>query len=138
MCFQPNYILDLSRHSVWLCTGKVYFIDDRKHFQVMVQGQINICQSLGFNSLSCIHHQDRPVASGQASGHLIIKIHMSRSVNKVENVFLSVSCLIHGPHSLSLDGNSPLPLQIHIVQHLGLHLPAGQEPRHLDNSVCKG
>ena len=40
--------------------------------------------------------------------------------------------------SLRFDGNAPLPLQIHVVEHLRLHLPAGEKSCLLYNSVCKG
>ncbi len=33
--------------------------------------------------------------------------------------------LVNDAHGLSLDGNAPLPLQVHIIQHLGLHFTAG-------------
>ena len=60
---------------------------------------------------------------------------MSRRVDQIENVLLAVFCLIHGPNRLSLDRDAALPLQIHVVEDLGLHLPAGQKPGHLDDPV---
>ena len=91
----------------------------------MIQRQIHIGQGLGLDTLGGIHHQYGPVTGRQASGYLIIKVHMPRGVNQIENVFLSVFSLINRTHRLGLDSDSPFSFQIHIVQHLRLHLPAG-------------
>ena len=42
---------------------------------------------------------------------------MSRSVDQVEDVFLSLMLIFH-LYGMALDGDSPLPLQIHVVEHL--------------------
>ena len=135
---QADHILDLRRHVIRIRTGQVNLVDHRKHIQVMVQGQIHIRQCLGLNALGGIHHQDGPVAGRQAPGHFIIKIHMSRRVDQVENVLISILRLVDRAHGLGLDGDAPLPLQIHVVQNLLLHLPAGKEPCLFNNSVCQG
>ena len=104
----------------------------------MVQGQIHIGQCLGLYALGCVHHQHRAVTGRKAAGYLIVKVYMSRGVDKVENVFIPILCLIYGADSLGFDGDSTLPLQIHIVQHLLLHLPAGQQAGLLNDTVSQG
>ena len=69
-------------------------------------------------------HQDGSVAGCQTAGNLIIKVYMSGSVDQVKNIFLPVLCLIYGTHCLRFDGNASLPLQVHVVQDLLLHLSA--------------
>ena len=63
---------------------------------------------------------------------------MPRRINQVKNIFLSILRLIHNTHGLRLDRNSPLAFQIHIIQHLRLHLTLGQQSGLLNNSVSKG
>ena len=138
MGFQADDILDFIDYPLWVSAGKVNFVDHRNHIQVVIQCQIDVRQGLGFDSLGSIHHQNRSIAGRQASGNLVIKIYMPRRVDEVENIFLPIFRLIHRAHRLGFDGNSPFPLQIHIVEHLGLHFTAGEKPCHLDNAVGQG
>jgi hypothetical protein len=39
---------------------------------------------------------------------------------------------------VGLDGNAAFPLQIHGVEHLGLHFPRAQSPGQLQQSVGQG
>ena len=48
---------------------------------------------------------------------------MSRSVNQVERIFRAVLHVVH-LDGVALDGDAALTLQIHVVQHLGLHVLA--------------
>ena len=130
-----DHVLDLLLDPLRLRAGQIDLIDHGHDIQVMIQRQVDICQGLGLHSLGRVHHQDRPVAGCQAPGNLVVKIHMPRRIDQIENVFFSVSCLVDRAHRLGLDGDAPLPLQIHVVQHLGLHLPAGQKPGLLDDPV---
>ena len=104
----------------------------------MIQCQIYISQSLGLYTLSRIHHKNGTITSRQASGYLIIEIHMTRSIYQVKDVLLPVPGLINDAHSLGLNGYSPLTLQIHIIKHLGLHLSACKKSRHLNDPVRQG
>ena len=104
----------------------------------MVQGQINVCQGLGLDSLGSIHNQNRAVAGCQASGHFVVKVNMSGSVNQIENILAAVLGLIYRPDCLGFNSDSPFPLQIHIIQDLVLHLPAGKQTGLLDNPVRQG
>ena len=47
----------------------------------MIQRQIYIRQRLRLDSLCRIHNQNRAVARRQASGNLVVKVHMSRRVD---------------------------------------------------------
>ena len=121
---QTNHILYLRLHMIRVGAWKIDFIDNRKYVQIMIQSQIDICQRLSLNALGRIHYQDGSVAGCQTAGNLIIKVYMSGSVDQVKNIFLPVLCLIYGTHCLRFDGNASLPLQVHVVQDLLLHLSA--------------
>ena len=103
----------------------------------MIQCQIDIGKCLGFHPLCGIHNQDGTITRCKTPGYFIIKIHVSRRINQVKNIFLSILCLINDAHCLGFDRDSPLTLQIHIIQDLCLHLTIGKQARHLNDTVCQ-
>ena len=123
--------------TVRLRARQVDFIDDRHDVQIVVQRQIDIGQCLCLNALCRIHDENRTVAGRKAAGHLVVEIHMSRCIDQVECVFFPVICPINRADCLRFDRDATLPLQLHIVKHLLLHLPAGQKSCHLDDAVCQ-
>ena len=63
---------------------------------------------------------------------------MARSINQIKNILLPILGLVYRTYGLSLDGNTSLPLQIHIIQYLSLHLTTGQQTGLLDDTVRQG
>ena len=138
LCLYADDVLDLLNDSLRLCTWQVHLVDDRHHVQIVIQGQVHICQRLGLHALGRIHYKDGSVTGSQTPGYLVVKIHMPRGIDKVKNVFVAILCFVDGTDSLGFDGDPSLPFQIHIVQHLGLHLTAGEQSGHLDDPVRQG
>ena len=103
--------------------GQVDLVEYRQNLQVVLHGKIGVGQSLGLHPLGGVHHQHRPLAGGQGPGHLIVEVHMARGVDEVQGVDLAVLGLVEQVHGPGLDGDAPLPLQVHVVQNLVLHLP---------------
>ena len=101
----------------------------------MIQCQVDISQRLGLYALCRIHHQNRAVTGRQAAGYFIIKVDMTGRVDHVQNIFLSILRPVNNAAGLGLDRNAPLPLQLHIVQYLALHLTAGQQTGLLYDTV---
>ena len=60
---------------------------------------------------------------------------MAGSINQVELVFLAVLRQVLHAHRMGLDGDAALPLQVHGVQHLLLHLPHGKRSCQLQEPV---
>jgi hypothetical protein len=56
-------------------------------------------------------------------------------VHQVEDVGLAVLGLVFEAHGLRLDGDAALALDIHVVEHLLLHLARGQAAGELDQPV---
>ena len=48
---------------------------------------------------------------------------MTRRVNEIQGVDLAILRLVEDLYGPGLDGDAPLPLQIHVVQQLVFHLP---------------
>ena len=60
---------------------------------------------------------------------------MPRRVDQVEVVDLTIARRVVQRGGLRLDGYPPLLLDVHRVQHLGLHLTIGQPAATLDETV---
>ena len=60
---------------------------------------------------------------------------MSGCVDQVENILLAVGCAIYRAGRLALDCDTALPLELHCVQNLILHLPLGEQARLLDDAI---
>ena len=101
----------------------------------MLQGQVGVGQGLGLHALGGVHHQHRTLTGGQGSGHLIVEVHVARGVDEVQGIGLPVGGLVVQPHRPGLDGDAPFPLQVHVVQQLGLHLPLGDGVAQLNEAV---
>ena len=63
---------------------------------------------------------------------------MPRGVDEVELIGLAVVRLIVQGHALGLDGDTPLPLELHGVQHLLSHLPLTQTAADLNEAIGNG
>ena len=63
---------------------------------------------------------------------------MTRGIDEVQNIFLAILRLIYEAGGLKFDGDSPLALQIHIVQILFLHVTLSHQPGLLDETVSQG
>ena len=59
---------------------------------------------------------------------------MSRSVNQVQGIFLAVLHVVH-LDGVALDGDAALALQVHVVEHLGLHVLASHRVGDFKQSV---
>ena len=63
---------------------------------------------------------------------------MSWRVNQVEDIGFAVLGSIIELDSIELNGDTALPFQVHAIQELGLHFPAGNRLRRLQNPVGQG
>ena len=87
----------------------VYLVQHRDNLQVMVDGQVEVRYRLGLYALGGIHHQERTLAGGYGAGHLVGEIHVARSVDEVEDVFLTL-VVVHHLYRVALDSDALLPL----------------------------
>ena len=49
---------------------------------------------------------------------------MSRSVDEIEHIFLAVELVVH-LDCVALDSDAALALEVHVIEHLGLHVLGG-------------
>ena len=115
----------------------VNLVQHRDDFQIVVYGLVEIRNGLGLNALGRIHDQYRALAGSDGAGHLIRKIDMPRSVDEVQAVLLPL-VFVHHLDRVALDGDALLLLQVHVVQHLIVHLPGRQGAGKFYEPVGKG
>ena len=118
---QADNILHLLGHGVGVGAGQVDLVQDGHHFQVVVQRQVAVGQRLGLHALAGVHHQHGALAGSQAAADLVGKVHVARGVDQVEFIVLAVLGMVAHGHGAGLDGDAPLPFQLHVVQDLVLH-----------------
>ena len=133
-----DHILDFLAHPVRIGAGQVDFINDRNDLQSRIHRQIGVGQGLGLNALRGVHHQNSSLAGGQRAGDLIVEVHMAGGVDEIENIVLAVVGVVNQRYRMSLDGNAPLTLQIHVVQKLVGHIPQGNRLGLFQNPVRQG
>ena len=138
MGVEPDHVLDLLAHLFRLRRREVDLVQDRDDLVVVVERLIDIGESLRLDALARVDHQQRALASGEAAVHLIGEIDMARRVDEVQLVELAILGAIVEAHGLRLDGDAALPLDIHGIEHLLLHLPRGQAPAELNQPVGEG
>ncbi len=129
------FICHFLRHSV----RHVYLIDDRDNLQVVVDSHIEVAYGLCLYSLSSIDNEQSSLASCNGTAHFIGEVHVSRSVNKVQDIFTLIHyiaiVIIFHLDGMTLDGDSTLLLKVHIVEHLSLSNLNGISL--LKQSVCQ-
>ena len=102
---------------------QIDFVEHGENFQVVIHGKVRVGQRLGLHALGGVHHQQRTLTGGQRTADLVVEVHVARRVDEIQGVDLAVLRLIEDLHGAGLDGDAPLPLQIHVVQQLVFHLP---------------
>ena len=88
-----------------------------------------------FHPLTCIHYQQRSLASGERAGDFIGKVDVAGGINKVQLVRLAILRLIVERHALRFDGNTALSLKIHRIEHLIRHFSLRQTAAMLDKAI---
>jgi hypothetical protein len=138
--FRPgaDQLLNLLFPPLRLRAGKIDLVEDRNDFQPRVQGEEQVGKRLGLNPLGGIHHQDGAFAGIQRPGDLVGEVHVTRCIDQVELVLQTVPRGIGHPNRVELDGDPPLPFQVHGVQQLLPHEPFFDRPGGFDQPIGEG
>ena len=118
--------------------GQVDLVHHRDHQQVLFEGQFHVGYGLGLDSLGGVDEEDRPFAGPEGAGDFVGKVHMSGGVDEVEFIGFAVARIVLHPDRVGLDGDAPLPFQIHAVQQLVLQVPRGHRAGDLEKPVRQG
>ena len=105
---------------------------------VRIKRVINVCKRLRLNPLGAVDNQKRPLNSAHGARYFIGKIDVTGGVDQVKHICLAVLRHIINAHSVGLNSDAALALDIHAIQHLRLHVPFGDGVCLLDQTVSKG
>ncbi len=90
-------------------------------FQVVADGQVEVRNRLRLDALRGVDHQQRPFARRDRARHFVRKIDVSRGIDQVQGVLLAVARRVGHLDRMALDRDALFALELHIVEHLGLH-----------------
>ena len=137
LCGNAYNVLYLGSHLVGVCRGEIYLVYNRHYLKVRIDRKIRVGKSLRLNALSCVHHEQSSVAGVERARHLVVEVNVTWGIYKVKDVILAVRRLIVKTYRARLYRYSSLLLQIHVVEHLLLHLTLGYSLSSLKYSVCQ-
>ena len=132
---QADNFFDFLCDFIRISLRQIHLVQYRANFQALLNGGIAVGDRLGFNALSSIHHQQCPFTGRQRTADFVAEIHVSRSINKVQLVNLTIAGFIVQRHALGFDGNTTLTLNIHRIQYLRLHFPVGKAATYLNKTI---
>ena len=131
-------VLDFVGNPFGVSGGQVDFVDYGNNFKVVVNGKVRVGKGLGLDALGGVHYEHCALAGGKGAGNLVVEVHVSGGVDEVKDVFPAVVGVIVKAHRAGFDGYSALPLNVHIVEELFLHVARRNGVCILKNSVRKG
>src|SRR6187455_1019586 len=79
---ETDDLLDLPARLFGLGAGQVDLVDNRNDLEVVLDGEIGICQRLRLDALRGIDEQQCAFASGQRAGDLVREIDVARRVDE--------------------------------------------------------
>jgi len=132
---QPDGLLDLMARAIDIGARQIDFVDYRDDFEAVVDRHIDVGEGLCLDPLARIDHQQRALACGEAARHLVGKIDVTGSINKIQNVGFAVGRLIVEADRARLDGDAALALQIHRVEELFLELALGERAGAFEQAI---
>ena len=123
-------------HMVGLRTRQVHLVEHRNDFEVVFESEVEVRKCLGFDSLAGVHHENGSFASGKRAADFVGKVHVSRRIDHVQDVFLAVF-FVHHADGVCLDGNAAFAFKVHVVQELVRHLVFRNRLGQFDHAVGK-
>ena len=134
---QSDGLLDVFLGAENVGGRQVDLVDHRNDFQTVMDSQIGVGERLRLDALARVDHQQGTLARGQRTRDLIAEVHVARRINQIELVDVAVARLVHHAHSMGFDGDATLPLEVHVVEDLGLHLAIGHRSGQFQQPVAE-
>ena len=122
---ESDNVLDFLSRSVGVGGGEVDFVDYGYYFQIVVESEIAVRERLRFDALRCVYDENSPFARGERTRNFVSEVHVSRGIDKVEDIFLSVFRLVSHSHGREFYGDSAFSFQVHRVEELVFHISFG-------------
>ena len=131
----PDDFLDLPAHGLGVRGWKVDLVQYRHQIMVRRDCLIRVGKRLRFDALRCVDDEQRSFDRPHGSRDLVCEIHVSRRVDQIEHVRIAVVRLVFDANRIGLDGDAPLPLDIHGIEELSLHIPCADGSGGLHQAV---
>ncbi len=97
---------------------KVDLVDARHDIEPGIHGKRRIRDGLCLDALRRIDDEHGSLASSKRARDLIGEVHVSRCIDQVEEIRLTVISVIHDAHGVRLDRDAALLLDVHGVKYL--------------------
>jgi hypothetical protein len=124
---------DLAGVAIGVGSREVDLVEGRHDLLVVFEGLVGVGEGLSFDALGRVHQQHHPLAGGQAAAYLIAEIHVPGGVDQMDGVALPVH-----PYVLGLDGDAPLPFDVHGVEVLLAHVAGVHRAGQFKDPVGQG
>ena len=92
---------------------KVDFVDYGQDFEIVFERKVDVCKRLRLHSLRRVDYEYCALASGERTRDFVREVYVTRSVYKVELVFLAVFSLVKHSYGREFYCYAPLALDIH-------------------------
>ncbi len=132
---EADDVFDLTLALVGLRARQVDLVDDRNDLQVVLDGEVRVGERLRLDALRGIDQQQRPLAGCERPGHFVAEVDMPRGVDEVQDVLLTRLARVVQADRMRLDRDAALPLEIHRVEDLRLHLAWLQGAGQLEETI---
>ncbi len=127
---QPEHVLDLECAAHRVGRRQVDLVEHRDDLEVVLEGLVGVGQRLRLDPLARVHEEDRPLARRQRPRDLVAEVDVTRGVDQVEHM-----AGVLDPDVLRLDGDAPLPFDVHGVEVLLAHQAGVDGAGHLEDAV---
>ena len=99
----------------------------------MLYRHIEVRYRLRLHALRSIHHKHGTFTGRYRTTDFITEVHVSRSIDQVEGIPLMIHL-----DGMALNRNTTFLLQVHVVEHLILHIPNIHRSGELQHTIGQG
>ncbi len=131
-------VFDLFFHPFGIGGRQVDLVDDGEDFEVAVDRQMDVGQSLRLDPLDGVDDEKGPFAGGERAGHFVGEIDVAGGVDQVDLIGVAVLRLVIHGDGAGFDRDAPFPFQFHIVEILRLHFAGFDRVGQLEQTVGQG
>ena len=130
-------LLDLCAHRQEVGARAVHLVDVTQTGHVVLVGLTPYGLRLRLHAAYGAERGDSAVQHAQRTLHLDREVDVSRGVDQVERVPLSVAGRVLHLDGVALDGDSLFAFEVHVVEHLRLHFALVERVGLLQQTVCE-
>ncbi len=115
--------------------GQIHLVQHRHHLDAQFERGVAVGHRLRLDALARVDHQQRAFTRRQRTADLVREVDVSRRVDQVQVVRLAVLGHVFERRGLGLDRDAALALDVHRIEHLGVHLAVRKAATTLDDPV---